>query len=116
VDTQAEAFFMAFARATDAVSAAVTAQRSIDAHSWPEGVEVHVRMGLHIGEPDRTSEGYIGLDVHYAARLMSAAYGGQVLLARTTQELVEHHLPEGVSLRDIGLYHLKDFHEPKQLF
>ncbi len=73
-------------------------------------------MGLHTGEPDRSAEGYVGLDVHLAARLMSAAHGGQVLLSRTTQELVEHDLPEGVSLRDLGAYHLKDFHDSKRLF
>ena len=82
VDTQGDAFFVAFARATDAVSAAVIAQRSLAAHAWPEGVEVRVRMGLHTGEPELSSEGYVGLDVHLAARLLSAAHGGQVLLAR----------------------------------
>ncbi len=116
VDTQGDAFFVAFARATDAVSAAVTAQRSIYHYAWPEGVEVRVRMGLHTGEPERSSEGYIGLDVHLAARLLSVAHGGQVLLSRTTQELVAHELPEGVSLRDLGEYHLKDFHGSKRLF
>lgn len=116
VDTQGDAFFVAFARATDAVSAAVTAQRSISHFAWPKDVEVRVRMGLHTGEPERSSEGYLGLDVHFAARLMSAAHGGQVILSQTTQELVAHNLPEGVSLRDVGSYHLKDFHGPKRLF
>ncbi|OLE03033.1 MAG: hypothetical protein AUG82_07370 [Ktedonobacter sp. 13_1_20CM_4_53_11] len=116
VDTQGDAFFVAFARATDAVSAAVIAQRSLAAHTWPEGVEVRVRMGLHTGEPEPSSEGYVGLDVHLAARLLSVAHGGQVLLSRTTQQLVEHDLPEGVSLRDLGVYYLKDFRDPKRLF
>jgi predicted ATPase/class 3 adenylate cyclase/DNA-binding CsgD family transcriptional regulator len=116
VDTQGDAFFVVFARATDAVSAAVAAQRSCTSHSWPEGVEVRVRMGLHTGEPERSAEGYVGLDVHLTARLLSAAHGGQILLSRTTQELVEHDLPEDVSLRDLGVYHLKDFHDPKRLF
>lgn len=116
VDTQGDAFFVAFARATDAVSAAVAAQRSLHTHSWPAGVEVRVRMGVHTGEPERSSEGYVGLDISLAARLLSAAHGGQVLLSRTTQELVTHDLPEGVSLRDLGLYHLKDFRDPKRLF
>ena len=116
VDTQGDAFFVAFARASDAVSAAVAAQRSFTSHPWPDAVEVHVRMGLHTGEPERSSEGYVGLDVHFAARLLSAAHGGQILLSRTTQELVAHDLPEGVSLRDLGVYHLKDFRDPKRLF
>src|SRR5437867_4768492 len=78
VDTQGDAFFVAFARASDAVSAAVTAQRSFAAHPWPEGVVVLARMGLHTGEPKLSSEGYVGLDIHYAARIMSAGHGGQV--------------------------------------
>jgi predicted ATPase/class 3 adenylate cyclase len=116
VDIQGDSFSAAFARATDAISAAVAAQRSLTTHSWPEGVAVRVRMGLHTGEPERSSVGYTGLDVHYAARLMNAAHGGQVLLSRTTQELIAHDLPEGVSLRDVGEYHLKDFRGPKRLF
>src|SRR6184192_1038612 len=75
IDTQGDAFFVAFARATDAVSAAVAAQRALASHVWPEGVVVRVRMGLHTGEPTLSSEGYTGLDVHYAARLMSAGLG-----------------------------------------
>ena len=94
VDTQGDAFFVAFARATDAVAAAVDAQRALAGHPWPEGVTVRVRMGLHTGEPQLSSEGYVGLDVHRAARIMSAGHGGQVLLSRTTSDLVEHALPE----------------------
>src|SRR6266567_7176635 len=64
VDTQGDAFFFAFARATDAVSAAVAAQRILASHAWPEGAAVRVRMGLDTGEPQRTADGYVGLDVH----------------------------------------------------
>ncbi len=116
VDTQGDAFFVAFARATDAVSAAVAAQRALSNHVWPEGVTVRVRMGLHTGEPFLATEGYIGLDVHRAARIMSAGHGGQVLLSRTTHELVEHTLPEDVSLLDLGEHHLKDLQRASHLF
>ncbi len=116
VDAQGDSFFVVFANATNAISAAVAAQRSIAAHPWPDELEVRVRMGLHTGEPERSSEGYVGLDVHLAARLMSAAHGGQVLLSNTIRALVAHELPEGVSLRDLGEYHLKDFRGPKRLF
>src|SRR5437660_5093995 len=116
VDTQGDALFFAFARAIDAVSAAVAAQRALASHSWPEGVAVRVRMGLHTGEPQPTAEGYVGMDVHLAARLMSAGHGGQVLLSQTTRHLVEHHLPEGVSLRDLGEHRLKDFQQKSHLF
>jgi class 3 adenylate cyclase len=67
-----DAFFVAFARATDAVSAAMAAQHALAAHPWPDGVSVRVRMGLHTGEPQLSAEGYVGLDVHRAARIMSA--------------------------------------------
>ena len=89
VDTQGDAFFVAFARASDAVSAAVTAQRALFTRTWHDDMTVLVRMGLHTGEPQLTSEGYVGLDVHRAARFMSAGHGGQVLLSQTTHELVE---------------------------
>src|SRR5215831_4309235 len=92
VDTQGDAFFVAFARASDAVAAAVAAQRALAKHPWPEGVSVRVRMGLHTGEPQRSAEGYVGVDVHHAARIMSAGHGGQVLLSQTTRDLVEHAL------------------------
>jgi predicted ATPase/class 3 adenylate cyclase len=116
VDTQGDAFFVAFARATDAVSAAVAAQRALSNHAWPEGITVRVRMGLHTGEPHLSSEGYVGLDVHRAARIMSAGHGGQVLLSLTTRELVEQALPEGVILLDVGAHRLKDLQQPGQLF
>nr|HET6901475.1 adenylate/guanylate cyclase domain-containing protein [Ktedonobacteraceae bacterium] len=116
VDTQGDAFFVVFARATDAVSAAVAAQRALASHAFPHGAVVQVRMGLHTGEPQRTAEGYVGLDVHRAARLMSAGHGGQVLLSQATCSLVEQELPEDTSLRDLGEHRLKDLGRPMRLF
>jgi predicted ATPase/class 3 adenylate cyclase/DNA-binding CsgD family transcriptional regulator len=116
VDTQGDAFFIAFARASDAVAAAVAVQRTLANHPWPEGIMVCVRIGLHTGEPQVSSEHYVGLDVHNAARIMSAGHGGQVLLSQTTRELVQHALPEGVHLQDLGAHRLKDLQQPSQLF
>ncbi len=116
VDAQGDAVFAAFARASDALEASVAAQRELALHSWPGAEAVRVRMGLHTGEPSRVVEGYVGLDVHYAARVMSAAHGGQVLLSQTTRDLVEHDLPEGVSLRDLGEHHLKDLEQAVHLY
>src|SRR5207302_4715055 len=113
---QGDAFFFVFTRAADAVSAAAHAQRTLAGHSWPRGVIVRVRMGLHTGEPQLASEGYIGLDVHRAARIMNAGHGGQVLLSQTTRDLVEHELPEGASLRDLGAHRLKDLEHPSHLY
>jgi len=116
VDTQGDAFFIVFARASDAAHAAVAAQRALASHPWPEGTTVRVRMGLHTGEPLRSPEGYVDLDVHHAARIMSAGHGGQVLLSLTTRDLVEQTLPEGVSVQDLGAHRLKDLQHPSQLF
>ena len=116
VDTQGDAFFVVFARATDAVSAVVAAQRALASHVFPHDAVVQVRMGLHTGEPQRTAEGYVGLDVHRAARVMSAGHGGQVLLSQATCSLVEQDLPEDVHLRDLGEHRLKDLGRPMHLF
>jgi predicted ATPase/class 3 adenylate cyclase len=116
VDTQGDAFFVAFARATDAVWAAVEIQRILAAHVWPHGVMVRVRIGLHTGEPSLGPEGYVGLDVARGARMMSAGHGGQILLSQTTRDLVEQHLPDDVSLQDLGAHRLKDLQHKSHLF
>jgi len=93
IDTQGDAFFVAFGRAQDGVAAAVGAQRSLAAHRWPDGADVRVRMGLHTGEPSVGGERYVGLGVHRAARICAAAHGGQVLVSAVTRDLVEDELP-----------------------
>ena len=116
VDTQGDAFFCSFSRAKDAVSAAIDAQKAITGHSWPEGVSLRVRMGLHTGEPVKTEEGYVGMDVHRSARICSAGHGGQILLSQAIRALVENDLLEGVSLRDLGEHRLKDLQHPEGIF
>jgi class 3 adenylate cyclase len=115
LDTQGDAFFFCFERARDAVAAAVAAQRALAAHDWPEGADLRVRMSLHTGEPVVGEEGYVGIDVHRAARICAAGHGGQVLLSATTAALVSGALPDGVSKRDLGAVHLKDIDEPEQV-
>ncbi len=116
VDTQGDAFFVVFARASDAVCAAVDIQRALAAHSWPQDAVVRVRIGLHTGEPQRSAEGYVGLDVHHAARIMSAGHGGQILLSQATSTLVEQNLQDGVQLQHLGEHRLKDLRRPSRLF
>jgi len=106
VDTQGDAFFVAFASAPEAAAAADEAQ-----HSLADG-PVRVRMGLHSGQPTVTDEGYVGIDVHRAARICSAAHGGQIVLSERTRVL----LGDGLGLRDLGLHRLKDLTEPEKLF
>jgi predicted ATPase/class 3 adenylate cyclase len=115
VDTQGDSFFVAFPRATDAVNAAADAQRALVAHDWPKGVEVRVRMGLHTGEPWVAQEGYVGMDVHRAARIAHVGHGGQVLLSESTTALVQDDLPDGVSLKDLGRHRLKDLRRSRHI-
>src|SRR5258706_13260821 len=90
VDTQGDAFFVVFARASDALSAVIAMQRALASHDWPNGAAVALRIGLHTGEPTRTAEGYVWLDVHHAARNISGRLCGPELLSPTTHQLVEH--------------------------
>jgi hypothetical protein len=97
VDTQGDAFFVAFSRASDALAAAGDAQAEL------EGGPVRVRISVHTGEPMVTDEGYVGIDVHRAARIASSGHGGQVLVSQSTRDLVTI-----AALRDLGEHRLKD--------
>jgi predicted ATPase/class 3 adenylate cyclase len=116
VGTEGDALFVAFAKASQAVAAAVAGQQALAAHHWPDGMAVRVRMGIHTGEPLLVGQDYAGLDVHQAARICAAAHGGQVLLSQTTRELLGDDLPSGVGLRDLGQHRLKDLSRPQRLF
>jgi len=109
VDTQGDAFFVAFPSAVEAVRAAAEAQREL------VDTELAVRVGLHSGEAAVGETGYVGADVHRAARITAAGHGGQVLLSQATRELVEQDLPEELGLRDLGEHRLKDLTRPQRL-
>jgi predicted ATPase/class 3 adenylate cyclase len=110
VDTQGDAFFIAFGRARDAVAAAAAAQRTLG--SGP----IRVRMGIHTGEPLRTDEGYVGMDIHRGARIAAAGHGGQVLISQTARDLIQDDLPEEFAVRDLGEHRLKDLSRSQQIF
>ena len=114
--TEGDSFFVVFESAGDAVRCAVAAQRALAGHDWPCGVPVRVRMGLHSGEPARHEGGYVGVDVHRAARIAAVAHGGQVVLSEATSQLVVSRLPAGVSLRDLGWHWLKDIEAPERIY
>jgi predicted ATPase/class 3 adenylate cyclase len=116
IGTEGDSFFVVFASAADAVVCCLAAQRALAAHPWPGGVAVRVRMGLHSGEPARHQDGYVGMDVHRAARIAAAAHGGQVVLSDATRLLVAARLPDGVSVRDLGLHRLKDLPVPERVY
>ena len=104
VDTQGDAFFVAFGRASDAIAAAEHGQRAL-----ADG-PIRVRMGLHTGEPRLTEEGYVGLDVHKGARIAAVGHGGQVLLSQSTRALAD------AEVRDLGPHRLKDLSVPERIF
>jgi predicted ATPase/class 3 adenylate cyclase/DNA-binding CsgD family transcriptional regulator len=114
--TEGDSFFVVFESAGDAVRCAVAAQRALARHDWPDGIEVRVRMGLHSGEPVQHEDGYVGLDIHRAARIAAAAHGSQVVLSDATRLLIEARLPAEVSIRDLGFHRLKDLETPEHLY
>ena len=85
VDTQGDAFFVAFGGAKQAVLCALEVQRVLAAHGWLSGAAVRVRIGVHTGMRCRPGEGYTGVAVHRAARICAVAGGGQVLVSQATQ-------------------------------
>ncbi len=105
VDTQGDAFFFAFASARDAVTAAADAQEALSSGG------LGVRMGLHTGEPLLSEEGYVGIDVHRAARIAAASHGGQILVSQSTRDLVGAD-----RVRDLGKHRLKDLTAPERIY
>ena len=116
VDTQGDAFFAVFSSPRACVAAVIEMQRALEAHSWPGGEHVRVRMGVHTGEASRTATGLVGLDVHRAARVAAVGYGGQVLLSEAAAALVRDFLPAGAGLADLGVHRLKDLGRPERIF
>ena len=104
VDTQGDAFFLAFGRAPDALRAAeLITERLADG-------PIRLRIGVYTGTPLVTDEGYVGADVHRAARIAAAGHGGQVLVSASTAALA------GVPLRDLGEHRFKDLASPERIF
>jgi predicted ATPase/DNA-binding SARP family transcriptional activator len=115
VDAKGDSVLVAFESAGEAVEAAATATLALTRATWPDGIQVRVRVGIHTGEPTVAHGDYVGLDVHRVSRICDAAHGGQVLLSRETRELLGE-LPDGLSLRDLGPHELRDLAEPERLF
>ena len=104
VDTQGDAFFVAFSTAPSALAAASRGRAGLEAGA------IRVRMGIHTGAPHVGAEGYFGEDVHLAARIAAAGHGGQILVSGATRELVDDEL------HDLGEHRLKDFAEPVLIY
>ncbi|HEU5213096.1 MAG TPA: ABC transporter substrate-binding protein [Gaiellaceae bacterium] len=116
VDTQGDSFFYVFGRARDAALAAADATRGLAGHEWPEDGEVRIRIGMHTGEPVVSEEGYHGIGVHRAARIMSAGHGGQVLLSEATAAVLRDEEVPGIGVKDLGVHRLKDLDRPEHVY
>jgi len=116
VKTEGDSFFVTFPGPMAGLRAAVEAQRAIASTPWPEGENVAVRMGLHIGEVTLSEGEYVGVELHRAARIAAVAHGGQIVISSALREAVTSDLPVGSSLRDLGEHRLKDFDDPVRLY
>jgi len=114
--TEGDSFMVVFPTAEGAMRAAVQAQRELAAFEWPGGEQVRVRMGIHTGTPTVHGDGYVGMDVHRAARIAGSAHGGQVLVSEATSKLVAECLPQQVTLKDLGSHQLKNIASLQHLF
>jgi predicted ATPase len=116
VDWAGDGAFLAFSGARNAIAAAAEIQRALSAEPWPTDGVVRVRMGMHTGEPERLDHGYLGLDVHVAARICAAGHGDQVVVSQATREVAGEEPMAGLSFRPLGRHRLKDVPDPLQLF
>jgi predicted ATPase/class 3 adenylate cyclase len=116
VDTQGDGLFAVFSSPSACLAAVIDMQKALDAHAWPAGEHVRVRMGIHTGEASQTATGLIGLDVHRAARVAAVGYGGQVLLSEAAATLVRDGIPAQAALKDLGVHRLKDLGRPERIF
>ncbi len=116
IHTEGDSFFCVFHTAADALAAAVEIQRSMAAEEWIDDNEVRVRIGVLTGVAILGGDDYVGLDVHRAARISETGHGGQILVSASTRVLGEAGLPTGVTMLDLGEFHLRDLDEPEHLF
>jgi len=108
--------FIVFTEATDAVAGAAELQRRLATQEWPTPEPLRVRVSIHTGSADLRWGDYYGSAVNRAARLRSIAHGGQTLMSAATWELVRDHLPDGVTVQDLGEHGLKDLTRPERVF
>jgi len=114
--TAGDSFFAVFTSPSSCVSAVVAMQEALAAFAWPGGEAVRVRMGVHTGEASENATGFVGYEVHRAARIAAIGHGGQVLLSSATAALVEDALEGSLSLKELGSHRLKDLGRPETIF
>jgi class 3 adenylate cyclase len=115
VDSRADEFFAVIPEADVAVRMAVSIHERLERHPWPDGVRVRIRIGLHTGTPERSPEGYVGMDVHVAARVAATGHGGQVVISNSTWEEIDGRT-DGLAVVELGTYRLKGVPNTTRLF
>ena len=113
--TVGDAFCATFWRATDALAAAIDAQRALAGEDWSAIGGLHVRMALHSGATDERDGDYFGPAVNRVGRLLATAHGGQVIVSHATTLLLRGLLPERTELHDLGEHRLADLSEPEHV-
>jgi class 3 adenylate cyclase len=116
IDARADEFFAVFERASAALAAALAVERSMQRRTWPAGVDVRVRIGIHSGRPTLTDTGYVGLVVHTVARICAAAHGGQILLSAAARNALRRSRPPGIRFRALGSHRFRGLRDPQPLF
>ncbi len=111
-----DAFQVAFVTATQAVLAAVAAQRGLRSAAWGATGPISVRMALHSGHTEERSDDYIGPLLNRLARMLATGAGGQILLSQATMVLIQRNMPNGISLQDLGIHQLKNLIHPEHIF
>ena len=114
IDTAGDGVFIAFQDADDAVNACADAQRRLSREPWPDDAVLKSRMGLHTGLAAPSGGDYRALAVHQAARVMSSAHGGQVLLSAATMDRLS--ALDGTTVVPLGRFRVGDFGDPIRLF
>jgi predicted ATPase/class 3 adenylate cyclase len=114
--SEGDSLFAAFPSPTNALLAAAEGQLRLGAASWPDGIALKVRMGIHVGDVTVEDDEYVGLAIHQAARISNAAHGTQILASDATRLAAADALPGDITLDPVGQFRLKDFPEPQRLF
>jgi class 3 adenylate cyclase len=113
--SEGDSLFFVFPNAQDAISGAVTAQRRVEQHSWPDGVRLRVRIGIHSGPVTISGGEYVGLTVHEVARICAVAHGGQIVCSSAVASAAGRDHP-AAELRDLGRFVLRGFPDGTRLF
>jgi len=116
VEARADEFFAVFEAPRSAVDAAISVQRQLVGHTWVDGLDVRVRIGIHSGYPTSTDDNYIGMDVHTTSRICAVGHGGQVVVSANTREGVKASSPNDVRFKSLGSYRLRGLPEEVGLY